>query len=324
MSDAWDAYLTAEIRIELPAGIVLVTPAPPFHAEGAYPEPAGRPITVITAHNPGGRLADPRANAEAAERLQAELAAHGLAWWPAAGADPAWTHVEDGAAIPGLSQQEALDLGKAFGQEAVFVLTPTSRKVIACDTGRMSMTGWSAAPDRWGEYLAAAGRRTGLLCTAFTGDAAITLHGNGTGKVIIKDSATTETYFPNVTSALARLYHCGVFDSGVEFASGGWDAGDVAAIFARFLEDSEFLIDSAEWYSDGENASPASAAGWESLILAESRWEPGEGGDFLLRVGPRYVIFQSNGAEFECDDLDAGDDATALEEFRAFTGDPEP
>lgn len=333
MSDAWDAYLSAEIRIELPAGLVLITPAPPLHAEGAYPDPDGRPIAVITAANPGGRPADPRANAEAAERLHAELAARHLTWWPAAGADPSWTHVEDSVAIPGISQQDALDLGKAFGQEAIFVLTPASRKVIDCVTGRMSMTGWAAGPDRWGEYLAAASRRPGLLCAVLTDDAAITLRGDGHGGVIIKGAAPTESHFPNVTSALHHLSHLGAFDSGVEFACGNWDAGDVAAIFARFLEDSEFLVDGGAWFSDGENAYPASATGWESLVLAESRWDLGadddahatagsgeSGGDFLLRVGPRYVIFQTNGAEFECDDLAAADDAAALEEFRDFTG----
>jgi hypothetical protein len=102
---------------------------------------------VITAHNPGGVDADPAANDAAHRALVAELNRRGLTWWPAAGADPTWTHVEESVAIPGLSQQEALRLGADFGQEAVFMLSPAGLKVIDCATGRMSMTGWHIEPD---------------------------------------------------------------------------------------------------------------------------------------------------------------------------------
>ena len=52
---AWDAYLGAVMRIEGPGGVVWVRPAPVTHTAGEYPDPDGRPIYVMTAHNPGGR-----------------------------------------------------------------------------------------------------------------------------------------------------------------------------------------------------------------------------------------------------------------------------
>jgi hypothetical protein len=74
--------------------------------------------------------------------LAAELTSRGLRWWPASAADPSWTQVEQGVAVPGLSEADALALGARFGQEVIVVLTPASRRVIDCATGRRSVTGW--------------------------------------------------------------------------------------------------------------------------------------------------------------------------------------
>ncbi|HTU77008.1 MAG TPA: DUF3293 domain-containing protein [Trebonia sp.] len=123
---AWEAYITTEVRIELPGGAVRVFPGPPLQASGAYPDPEGRPVTVINGGAP----------------LMAELARRGLHWWPAASGDPTWTHVEQGVAVPGLSESDALALGAALRQEVIVVLTPASRRVIDCATGRRSVTGW--------------------------------------------------------------------------------------------------------------------------------------------------------------------------------------
>jgi Protein of unknown function (DUF3293) len=124
---AWESYVTTEARIDLPGGAVRVFPGPPLQASGAYPDPAGRPITVI--------------NGDA--RLAAELTSRGLDWWPAASGDPSWTSVEEGVAVPGLSEADALALGARFGQEVIVVLTPASRRVIDCATARRSVTGWT-------------------------------------------------------------------------------------------------------------------------------------------------------------------------------------
>jgi len=146
VSSQWDAYVSAELRIETPDGPVHVYPAPVMQATGVYPDAERRPVAVITAHNPGGADAAPEANDAAHRALVAELDRRGLTWWPAVGADPTWTHVEESVAIPGLAQPDALALGAAFGQEAVFMLSQTGLKVIDCATGRMSMTGWHIEP----------------------------------------------------------------------------------------------------------------------------------------------------------------------------------
>jgi hypothetical protein len=237
---AWEAYVTTEVRIEVPGGAVRVFPGPPLQASGQYPDPAGRPIAVITAHNPHGRVSPDEANAAAARLLEEDITRRGLEWWPAAGADPAWEHVEQSVAIPGLSEADALALGAKYDQEAIFILTPASRKVIDCVTGRRSITGWVIAPE----------------------------------------------------AALA------------------------AEEFEAALEDDlDRLVTS-------RGPDPR---GWLVPVLAESRWAGGDegapvAGEFLLRLGDRYVIYETEGVEWGWDHIAAPDDESAIAAFQAAVG----
>jgi hypothetical protein len=143
----WDAYVGAVIRIKTPVDVFWVRPAAVGVTTGEYPDPAGRAIYVMTAHNPGGRIASSAVNASAEARLAAELERRGLMWWPAAGGDSSWAHVESGAAVIGMDEADALALGAEFGQDAIFVLTPADRRVVGCADRRVVATGWSCEPD---------------------------------------------------------------------------------------------------------------------------------------------------------------------------------
>lgn len=120
---------------------------PIMQTAGEYPDPGGRTIYVITAHNPGGRLATDKENAAAQAGLVAVLERQGLTWWPAAGGDPSWTHVETSAAVIGIEAAEAIALGRHFGQDAIFALTPGYRQVLGCTGMRVTSTGWSIEPE---------------------------------------------------------------------------------------------------------------------------------------------------------------------------------
>jgi hypothetical protein len=144
---AWSAYIDAILRIEVPSGVIWVRPAPVPGTSGEYPGPDGRAICVITAHNPGGRVACGAENAAAQARLVAELEKRGLTWWPAAGGDSSWTHVEDSAAVIGMGEADAIALGAQFGQDAIFVLTVADRQVVGCAERRVVATGWSIEPE---------------------------------------------------------------------------------------------------------------------------------------------------------------------------------
>jgi hypothetical protein len=143
----WDAYVEAVVRIESPGGVRWLKPDSIFRTEGRYPDPDGRPIYVLTAHNPAGQLASAEANAAAQARLQALLSARGLTWWPADGGDPSWKHVEAGVALVGIAEADAIALGAEFKQEAIFAFSTANRRVVSCTDARVETTGWSAEPD---------------------------------------------------------------------------------------------------------------------------------------------------------------------------------
>jgi hypothetical protein len=144
----WSAYAAAVLRLETPDGVMWVKPAPSGQTRGEYPAPLGQTICVITAHNPHGQTVPGTENVEAEGRLERELERRDWTWWPAAGGDPAWKHVEASAAVVGVRDSEVAALGAEFGQDAIFVLTPASRRVVSC-TGRGELsTGWSADYER--------------------------------------------------------------------------------------------------------------------------------------------------------------------------------
>jgi hypothetical protein len=143
----WDAYVEAVVRIESPGGARWLKPATIFRTEGRYPDQDGRPIYVLTAHNPAGRLASDEANAAAHARLESRLRARGLTWWPADGGDPSWTHVEAGVALVGIAEADAIALGAEFKQDAIFAFSTANRRVVSCTDARVETTGWSAEPD---------------------------------------------------------------------------------------------------------------------------------------------------------------------------------
>ena len=225
-SGAWEAYVTSEVRIELPGGAIRVFPGPPLQASGDYPDPERRPITVIN----GG------------EPLATELTSRGLPWWPTASGDPSWTHIEPGVAVPGLSEADALALGARFGQAAIVVLTPASRRVIDSATGHRSVTGW----------------------------------------IIVSEADL-----------------------------------DQEELEAALEDDLEHLV--------GEHG--PDPRDWDRPVLAESRWgaEPAGGGtaaagEFLVLLRERYVIYETEGVEWGWDYIDAPDDQSAIEAFRAAVG----
>jgi hypothetical protein len=69
-----------------------------------------------------------------------------LAHFPAAGGDRTWTHVEAGVAIVGIDDVQARELGREFGQDAIFEWSPTALAILSCTESRARYTGWTATP----------------------------------------------------------------------------------------------------------------------------------------------------------------------------------
>ncbi|MFF7971672.1 DUF3293 domain-containing protein [Streptomyces sp. NPDC007905] len=142
----WEHYRTAVVDIRFPDRTVHIAPRPSDTAEGSFPEVAGgATVHVITAWNPLGCTASADANARAQSLLLDEVHRRGLSWWSAVGGDVCGRHSEESVAVVGLSDTAARDLGRRFGQDAIFAWTPDAWRILACDSDAATVSGWSAS-----------------------------------------------------------------------------------------------------------------------------------------------------------------------------------
>ncbi|MEU4036033.1 DUF3293 domain-containing protein [Streptomyces collinus] len=149
----WDHYRSAVVDIRFAERTVRVESRPSGTVEGSYPDAAsGAAIHVITAWNPLGRTASDDTNAYAQALLLDEVRRRDLTWWSAVGGDVGGTHSEESVAVVGLGDAAARDLGRRFGQDAIFAWGADAWRLLACDTDAAEVSGWAAC-----EY----GRTTG-------------------------------------------------------------------------------------------------------------------------------------------------------------------
>lgn len=116
---------------------------------GIWPTDLVPPVVVITAWNPDSvRLAGYLNDARSLD-LETELDARGFTRCPATGRDVGDHHREDGFAVSGMSEEEAQDLGRRYGQAAIYLWTPEAWQVVSCAGDRRHITGWRVEPVMW-------------------------------------------------------------------------------------------------------------------------------------------------------------------------------
>jgi hypothetical protein len=92
----------------------------------------GVQIHVITAWNPGDERPSSEVNDTQNNQLLADISAMGLEVLEALGSDPNSTHAEKSWAVIGLTDKIAIELGKKYGQVAVFRITESQQSVLGC------------------------------------------------------------------------------------------------------------------------------------------------------------------------------------------------
>jgi hypothetical protein len=98
--------------------------------EGGWPES----FHIITAHNPG-IIVGSEANTTADEELRKELNRVGSRCFRITGCSPDLRYREEGWGVAGLSREEALAIGRRYGQNAIFEITAGILSVIGCLSG---------------------------------------------------------------------------------------------------------------------------------------------------------------------------------------------
>lgn len=92
----------------------------------------GVQIHVITASNPGDERPGSEVNDARNEQLHADISALGFDALAALGSDPNSSHSEKSWAVVGLTDNAAVELGKKYGQVAVFRITDSRQSVLGC------------------------------------------------------------------------------------------------------------------------------------------------------------------------------------------------
>jgi hypothetical protein len=138
----WESYDRAVVDVSPPAGgSFRITPAPVGEV-GSWPPGLAVPVVVVTAWDPDSVPLPRAANEARHRRLVAELDRLGLGHWPATGRDPHHSHHEEGLAVPGLSGDDGVGLGRLHGQAAIYLWTPETWEVVSCTDDRRRVHGW--------------------------------------------------------------------------------------------------------------------------------------------------------------------------------------
>lgn len=91
---------------------VFVVPKPPLRWPDSF--------AIVTAHNPGGKLAATHANDQQERALRDFLIAQGLEVFTVVGASPDLTHHEAGCGFDGGTLERVAGISERFGQVAFF------------------------------------------------------------------------------------------------------------------------------------------------------------------------------------------------------------
>jgi len=142
--DRWAGYARTVVEVAGPRGAFTVRAAPAGEA-GAWPWDADGDVFVMTAWDPGDERPTPVENRGRQSSLEEDVRRLTDAVWDAVGVDPESGRREEGIAVGGLSEADALRLGAAYRQDAVFRWTPGAWEIVACDGGRRLVLGWALA-----------------------------------------------------------------------------------------------------------------------------------------------------------------------------------
>jgi len=137
----WAGFAQAVVRLDLPGGEVVLTPTERLRG-GAFP--FADPVHIVTAYNPAGLESD-----EAANRERHVALGHALAGRPlvaSTGSGPDGSMPEPGYAILDTTLNEAIDLGRRFGQRAIYQWAPDWLDIVGVSEAARFRLGWELRP----------------------------------------------------------------------------------------------------------------------------------------------------------------------------------
>jgi hypothetical protein len=139
--DRWAGYARTVVEIAGPRGTLRVGAAPAGEV-GTWPWDTSAAVYVLTAWDPAAARPPVEENRRRQLSLEEDVRRLSDVLWAAVGVDPESGRREEGVAVGGLAETDALRLGAVYGQDAVFRWTPEAWEIVACDGGRRVALGW--------------------------------------------------------------------------------------------------------------------------------------------------------------------------------------
>lgn len=142
IDSAWANYAKTILEfIPLDREAFMIHPAP-RGVTGEWPTGFRAPVYILTAWNPGSERPGESVNRARQEALESEGRQRGFEMCHTIGRDPDSSHFEEGVAVSGLSEHEAIIFGARYGQAAIFSWTPEELTVLSCVDERRHQAGW--------------------------------------------------------------------------------------------------------------------------------------------------------------------------------------
>jgi hypothetical protein len=141
--DPWASYERTVVQILRPGEGTLIVCSAPGGERGEWPWSSPDPVHILTAWDPGDERPGNEVNRERQATLEAELRPRAAGLWAALGEDPKSGHREEGVAVAGVSEADAVAAAARYGQDAIFCWTPDEWAIVGCTDGRREVGGWS-------------------------------------------------------------------------------------------------------------------------------------------------------------------------------------
>ncbi len=138
----WDNFAEAIVRIDLASGRSVISPEA-LGEVGQFPFDA--PLHIITAYNPAGIEVDAGSNEQFHDALGVAVDAYEV--FSTVGSARDGSMAEPGYAVFGLTLDEAVELGRRFGQRAIYRWTADALTIVGVGEATERRLGWSLSDD---------------------------------------------------------------------------------------------------------------------------------------------------------------------------------
>lgn len=140
-----ESFARAVVTIHFEDGTRVLHPQPAGDVGSDFPYP--HPVHIVTAYNPGGRVGDATSNAAGHRLLVAAVAELGAPSVATVGSAADGSIPEPGLLIAGLSRRVAIDLGRRFGQRAIYEWSHDRLEILGVAEPAAIALGWRLAND---------------------------------------------------------------------------------------------------------------------------------------------------------------------------------